>query len=218
MSTRLSAAVFLLAASAFACCFSPSNALGAVMTYPGLTSIDFWEVSGPTSSYSFAPNSAAMTTQLGVLNGANFDFAGVPGEYYDVFYSDANGNFNLNGNYVTVEAVYPNTTGGGGLNIAAVDLLIGPVPSMVCRADVLASWVGMGNNYIAGSEVFAADPTDVTPVPTTLTTMGNTAGVPGRLRVTVGWKKILVPEPATAALFSIAAVAVGGSLRRRTRR
>ena len=133
------------------------------------------------------------------------DFVGVPNEYYDVFYSNANGSFNVNGNYVTVEARYDNASGGGGLNIGAVDLVIG---STAVRADVLTSWVGLGTNYIAGSELLSVDPADVTPVPTTFTTMGNTAGVPGRMRVTVTWSK-LVPEPTSCVLMACGLVGMG---------
>jgi hypothetical protein len=185
---------------------SPAGA--SVIGFPGLTAVRFWEFSGGPNIHTFAPAGPVMTTQLGVLNVVNNDFTGAPAEVYDVFYSDANGNFNLNGNFVTVEARFPGQ-GGGGLNIGAVDLLLGPAPFMVCRADILASWVGMGANYIAGSEVLAADA-----APATFTTMGNTAGVPGRLRVTVGWTKI--PEPASAALmlFGVAAI---GIVRRRKR-
>lgn len=190
-----------------------ATAQAGVMTFPGLTAIRFTEFSGGPNFHTFLPAGPVMTTQLGVLNPGNRDFAGVPLESYDVFYSDANGAFNINGNYVTVEARFPGQ-GGGGLNIGAVDLLLGPAPFMICRADVLASFVGMGGNYIPGSEVNAADPADVAPIPATFTTMGNTAGVPGRLRVTVGWTKI-VPEPASSALVLLGSALVPGVRRRR---
>jgi hypothetical protein len=190
----------------------PANA--GVMNFPGLTAIRFWEFSGGPIMHTFAPASSELTTQLGALNGGSNDFVGAPSEWYDVFYSDANGAFNVNGDYVTIEAVFPGQAGGG-LNIGAVDMLIGPNPPMICRADILASFVGMGSNYIAGSEVFAADPSDTNSPPTTLTTMGNTAGVAGRLRVTVGWTKIIVPEPATSLLVGVAVAAVAGVVRRR---
>lgn len=184
-----------------------------VMTFPGLSAIRFTEYSGGPISHIFLPNSVQMMNQLAFLNPANRDFAGVPVESYDVFYSNANGTFNVNGNYVTIEARFPGQQGGG-LNIAAVDLLLGPAPFTVCRADVLASSVGLGANYIAGSEALAVDP-DL-PLPVTFTTMGNTAGSPSnRLRVTVGWKKI-IPEPATVTLATgcLAAVALGRRRRR----
>jgi hypothetical protein len=174
-----------------------AESFAAVITYPGLTGIRITEYSGGPIPHFFLPNSPQMTNQLAFLNGANNDFQGVPTEVYDVFYSNANGTYNLTGNYITIEGRFAGTGGGGGMNIAAVDLLIGPAPFMVCRADILASWVGLGNNYIAGSEVLAVDADS--PLPATFTTMGNTAGTNARMRLTVGFKKI-IPEPTALAL------------------
>jgi hypothetical protein len=188
--------------------FATSQA--AIVNLPGLTTVRFWEASGPVSPYNFPSNGVAMNTQLGVgvLGPANNDFSGVPIENYDVFYSNANGAFNPLGDYVTVEAVYPVSNAGGGLNLAAVDL-VGTFG--VKRADILASWVGLGPNYNAGSEVLAVDAD--TPVPSTITTMGSTMVPPtAHLRVTVGWT---VPEPASAFLLASGAAAL--MLRRRRR-
>jgi len=185
------------------------------MTFPGLTAIAFYETSGPTLPHFFLPNSPQMTSQLAILNATSNDFQGVPQEAYDVFYSDANGAFNLNGNFVTIEARYPGTGGGGGLNIAAVDLLLGVAPFMPCRADILASFQGLGSNYIPGSELNAVDAD--TPAPATFTTMGNTAGQASRLRITVGWKKI-IPEPAGLGLLSSGTAGLVALAHRRRRR
>ena len=140
-----------------------------------------------------------LLNQLPVLNGLNNDFLGTPVEPYDVFYSNANGTVNPLGDYLTVEARYPFPNVGGGLNLGAVDMVLGPATNpMICRADILASFVGSGPNYIPGSELNAVDPFDTTVIPATATTMGSTAGTPGRMRVTVGWTKI--PEPTAACL------------------
>jgi hypothetical protein len=178
---------------------APSQA--AIMTTPGLLGVRFWEATGPVVPFTFAPNSSEMTNQLGVgvLGPNNDDFNQLPTENYDVFYSDANGNFNLNGNYVTVEAVYPVPGGGGGLNLGAVDLVFG---SGTLRADVLASFVGLGPNFIPGSVVNAVDAD--TAVPSTITTMGSTMIPPTQhLRVTVTWSH-LVPEPTSGMLIATA--------------
>jgi len=184
----------------------------AIINTPGLTSIVFWEVSNaPAAPYTFAHNGPEMTTQLGVgvLGPNNSDFSPLTLEHYDVFYSDANGTFNVFGDHVTVEAIYPVAIAGGGLNIAAVDLLIG---SSTFRADVLSSWVGMGPNYIVGSEVLAVDAD--TAIPTTFTTMGSTSFPPtSHLRITVTWPSLVVPEPSSYLL--LLSGGVGLCLRRR---
>jgi hypothetical protein len=183
-----------------------SETQAAILNMPGLTHVIVWEATGPISFHLFPQNGTKMTNQLGVgvLGPNNNDFSPLPSENYDVFYSDANGNFNLNGNYVTVEAVYSNASGGGGLNVAAVDLFF-LSSSTSLRADVLASFQGLGPNYTAGSEIFAADPDAG---PSTFTSMGSTMVPPTQhLRVTVTWKQ-LVPEPATFGLLSLSFVLV----------
>jgi hypothetical protein len=177
----------------------------AIINTPGLTGVRFWEGTGPIVPFTFVQNGPEMSNQIGALLGpGNEDFSQIPNENYDVFYSDANGNFNLNGNHVTVECVYPVPNGGGGLNLAAVDLVFG---SGTLRADVLSSWVGLGPNYAPASVVLAVDAD--TAVPTTLTTMGSTMIPPlQHLRVTVTWSHLQVPEPGTGllALSSLASL------------
>jgi hypothetical protein len=209
MKTRTLSLAMLAAALTW-----PASAHASVMSYPGLTLINITEVSGIPSPHFFGPASSQMTTQLGALNAVNNDFQGVPTEVYDVFYSDANGALNPNGNYVTIEGRYAGTNGGGGMNIAAVDLLIGPTLTPL-RADILASFVGLGNNSSPGSENLAVDPD--TPSPATFTVMGNTAGTTARMRVTVGWTKIATPEPASASLVATGIAAFGLLLRRARR-
>jgi hypothetical protein len=189
------------------------SAQAAIITTPGLTTVRVWEVTGGPSQYNFPSAGAAMTTQLGVgtLSAGTNDFSGLANENYDVFYSDANGAFNVNGNYVTVEAIYPNSNGGGGLNLAAVDLVIG---SGTLRADVLSSWVGLGPNFVPGSVLNSVDAD--TPVPTTITTMGSTVVPPAaHLRVTVTWSKLGIPEPSSCMLAVCGLVGVIGTARRR---
>lgn len=200
--------LMLLAATA-----ASESAQAAIITTPGLTTVRVWEVTGGPSQYNFPSAGTAMTTKLGVgtLSAGTNDFSGLANENYDVFYSDANGAFNANGNYVTVEAIYPNANGGGGLNLAAVDLVIG---SGTLRADVLSSWVGLGPNFVPGSVVNAVDAD--TPVPTTITTMGSTVVPPAaHLRVTVTWSKLGIPEPSSCLLAVCGLAGVLGTARRR---
>lgn len=57
---------------------------------------------GP-SPKTFGVNSSELTTRLSdPLSSSNNDFFGVSGhEYYDVFYSDSDGRFNVEGDFVT---------------------------------------------------------------------------------------------------------------------
>jgi hypothetical protein len=209
--SRLTAAL----ASAAVLLTAATTSHAAVSAFPGLVGVRIWEFSGGPNAHTYLPLAPQLLNQLPVLNNVINDFTGVPVEPYDVFYSDASGAPNPLGNYLTVEAKYPFPNVGGGLNLGAVDLLIGPAPFMICRADILASFVGLGPNYIPGSELNAVDPFDTTPIPATATTMGSNPTPLQRMRVTVGWKKILVPEPATAGLSASAAAALGLMARRR---
>lgn len=214
LSTRRRIASALCCAAALLA--GVTTADGAVLSYPGLLGIRIWEFSGGPTLHSYLPLAPQLLAQLPVLNGLNNDFLGTPAEPYDVFYSDANGAVNPLGNYLTVEARYPFPNAGGGLNLGAVDMVLGPATNpMICRADILASFVGSGPNYIPGSEALAVDPFDTTIIPATATTMGSTANTTGRMRVTVGWTKI-IPEPTAASLIACGAAVLGFMSRRRT--
>jgi hypothetical protein len=175
----------------------------AIATIPGLTTVRFWESTGGMNQYNFAFNSPQMNTQLGLgfLTPTSFDFAPLVDENYDVFYSNANGTFNPLGNYVTVEGVFPHPLpSGGGLNLGAVDLIVSGSP---VRADILVSWVGLGNNFLPGSVGLAVDADNFPLAPVTATTMGSTVVPPAQhLRVTVTWSQY-IPEPNSLALGGI---------------
>ncbi|MEM7040389.1 MAG: IPTL-CTERM sorting domain-containing protein [Bacteroidota bacterium] len=172
-------------------CFAFPAYAQSIMSLPNLTSITFYERTGGASPtpYTFAVNSPEMTTRLtGTLGAGNRDFFGTPTEHYDVFYSDANGNLDLNGTYITVECQFTPTAGGGGLNIAGIELnFSGGAMDLACQ---VGSFVGLGNNYNVGSEANAVDG-DLQ----TNTTMGNNAGSNQRLRITVGGYPCSAPVP-----------------------
>src|SRR5512136_2066101 len=145
-----------------------------------LVSITFWERtggSGPTP-YTFGVDSAQLTTRLvDPLGTGNSDFGGVPGhEFYDVFYSDVNGAFDVNGEYLTIEGVFDvGFPAGGGLNLAEIGLNFSGTPTEF--GNWVASFVALGNNAIPSSVGLAIDG-DLQ----TNTTMGNTIGQSERLR------------------------------------
>jgi len=156
----------------------------AVRSIPNLSSIVFWEVTGTWHSHEFGKEGSQLTTRLpDPLGYSNVDFWGVYGrEPYDVFYSDGDGSYNLDGKYVTVEATFDRgLPAGGGLNIAEVELKF--TDGSTERATSVASFVAMGDNAIPGWADRAADGD-----PSSFTEMGNTVGTSERLRVTVGFK------------------------------
>lgn len=151
---------------------------------PNLQTITFWEVTGGVNPHTFGVSNSSMTARRAdPLGSTNYDFYGVSGmEFYDVFYSDADGSFNnVDGEYVTVEAVWPQSSGGGGLNIAEVTLdYVGGTKEY---ASFVASYVALGNNSVPASVTYAVDGNL-----NTCTTMGNTVGQSQRLRITLGFR------------------------------
>lgn len=172
-----------------------------VRTIPGLTNITFWEATSGVTAYNFTPASAVMTTRLnGNLSTTNFDFQGLSNENYDVFYSNADGTFNLDGEYITIEGTYVSSSSSG-LNIAEVGLTIN---GLVQYATTVSSHVG-------GSVAF--NPASVNNIIDgnlgTSTSMGRSAA-DERMRVTVGFDAPTnqTPEPSSFVLAGIGAVAI----------
>ena len=159
---------------------SAGNVAAAPLRFaPGLLTVTAYEVTGVAIPQVFGAAGPQVTAQLpGVLGAANRDFFGLQNEHYDIFYSDANGGFDIDGEYLTVECTFDQTFGGGGGNIAEVSLDFSSGSSLYAVAVV--SNVTLGGNAIPASVGNAADGNLAT-----LTTLGNTAGTAQRLRVTL---------------------------------
>ncbi len=198
----------LIAAAAI---IGASPASAGIASLPGLTSVNIMEVTYTYMIASFAPNDARLTSRLTTLTAANRDFGFFAGdENYDVFYSDANGAFNANGSFLTIEGncnVPYNC-----FNVSAIWLSRnGPQE----HASVLTNAVyGRAGSFTPGS---AANAVDVNTG--SWTALGDTIGMPAsaRMSVTVGFASVptgSVPEPASWALMIAGFGMVGAAQRR----
>jgi len=155
---------------------------------PNLVSITFWERTGGSGpkAIGFGANSGQlMTRRSDPLGSSNRDFVGSSTEFYDVFYSDVDGSFDPDGQFVTIEAVWNHGLPlGGGLNIAEVQLNFSGGSKEF--ANRVASFAALGDNAAAGTVGNAIDGNLLTH-----TTMGNTIGLAQRLRITVGFQSSL---------------------------
>ena len=178
----------LLLAAVASCTISAAP----IRTLGGLANVTFYEVTSSVNPFLFTPNSVGLTTRAAdPLNNLNADFVGAPTENYDVFYSDANGALNINGDFITIEGIYG--AGGSGFNIGEVQLNFNNgSPSLF--ANSIASSVPGATNYLAANLNNILDGN-------TATAMGMN-GVNQRMRVTVGFADPAppptgVPEPST---------------------
>ncbi len=172
---------------------------GGVMTYPvrmlpGLVSITFYERTGGTEpdAFTFDVDGAELTVRLDdPLAVGNFDIDGASGEFYDVYYSDQDGGFELDGRYLTISGEFSQTLpAGGGLNLAEIGLNFEDATTEF--GNYVASVVALGDNAALpdGNAENAIDG-DLQ----THTTMGNTVGSRERLRVTLGFLSSSGPPP-----------------------
>jgi hypothetical protein len=134
------------------------------------------------NSYTFQTNGPEMTTKIANMTATDNDIKGADTEYYDVYYSDDQGNFDINGSYLTIAGVFLYTLpAGGGLNLAEIALNYQNAPTEY--GNYVASYVALGDNAIPNSVPNAIDGNL-----NTCTTMGNTVNDPGKLlRITLGF-------------------------------
>lgn len=175
-----------------------------IRTLPGLTGINFLEGTSGVTTISYTLPSETLEYRWPTAPGSgSYDFIGAPNEFYDVFYSNADGSFNLDGEYISIEATY--TGSSSGLNIMEVELLFG---STVVTANNVLSYAGFGATFNPASVGNAVDGNY-----STGTSMGSTTG-DQRLRVTVGFPaqnpSSEVPEPTSMALAALGLGAVLG--------
>jgi len=165
-----------------------------VRMLPGLVSITFYERTGgaaPTE-YTFTVDGPELSARrMDPLTDANFDISGATGEFYDVYYSDIDGNEELDGLYLTISGIFSTQLpAGGGLNLAEIGLNFDGEPTEF--GNYVASFAILGDNAVQpDGNVDNAIDGDLQ----THTTMGNTVGAAERLRVTLGFLSSSGPPP-----------------------
>ncbi len=163
-----------------------------VIELPGLESITFWERTGgdaPTA-YEFTVDGLELSVRLDdPLTIDNSDIVGVPSsEFYDVYYSDEDGSFDLYGSYLTISGVFEaEAPAGPGLNLAEIGLNF--ADSYTEYGNYVASYVFLGDNAYEEDTVDLCIDSDLQ----THTGMGNAVGSEDRLRLTLGFESTSGP-------------------------
>lgn len=181
---------------------------------PGLAGVVVFERSGVETPFNMLPNGSVITTRRDDrLSAANSDFQSNSNEFYDFFYSDADGTFNPDGAFLSITAIFDNAADGG-LNISRVALSLSSGNEF---ASFVSSFVTNGAFGFPNTVDNALGDT-----PNTTTFLGDTVGQPDsfRLRLTVGFESTRepvsqVPEPGTLALLGFG---LGGLVLARRRR
>lgn len=163
-----------------------------VRSLPGLVSITFFERTGGSmpTPYTFLVDGPELTGKIADPVGESaFDIPGAPTEFYDVYYSDEQGELDADGSYLTISGVFGMTSPwGGGLNLAEIALNFSGKPSEY--GNYVASFVSRGDNKDDASVEKCIDG-DLQ----TETTMGNTVDSSDRLRLTLGFLSSSGPPP-----------------------
>jgi hypothetical protein len=161
-----------------------------VRTLPGLASISFYERTGGTAptEYQFTVDGPELTVKLAdPLTDTSHDIPGASTEFYDVYYSDEDGTFDIDGSYLTISGTFEHALpAGGGLNLAEIGLHY--TDATVEYGNYVASYVALGDNA-APANVNNCIDGDLQ----THTTMGNTVGATERLRLTLGFSSTSGP-------------------------
>jgi hypothetical protein len=163
-----------------------------VRLLPGLESITFYEVTGTTQAYTFALDGPELSHELADPLGAGtgFDISGATSEYYDVYFSDADGVFDVDGSYLTISGVFDLAApAGAGLNLGEIGL---DYAGSTEYGNYVASFVALGDNALPADVDHCIDG-DLN----TYTTMGNTVSAKSfeRLRLTLGFLSSSGPPP-----------------------
>lgn len=165
----------------------PASMRGA----PGAQQVLIWEQTGGITQLVLGLNDSRLLARLsGNLAPDNSDYVSGAAEYYDFFYSNADGSPNQGGEYLTIECAYVGCCGPG-LNINEVALSYAD-GQQVFGCGVSTAVYGPG--AVDGSALLAVDGN----ISTTSRMGGNTAGS-DRLRITVDMR--CAPTPTRASTW-----------------
>lgn len=189
---------------------------------PNLVSVQVFEATGGETLFNMTPTGAVVTTKLPdrlAAGSGNNDFQSASNEFYDFFYSDADGTFNPFGAFLTITAIFDNEADSG-LNVTRARLVSqgpGDPVATIEYAGFVASFVALGALPFPGTATNALGDT-----PGTTTFLGDTAGQPDnvRLRLTLGFDSTRpqdVNAPASLALVALGLLGAGAMRRRRRR-
>lgn len=169
-----------------------------VRDIPGLTSIVFYESSDNPNCDAYEVglegderlNSRLMDAML--WHGGTYDFRGggenaTHEEFYDVFYSDEEGNADIDGQFLTISAVFhPGNLTGSGFNICEIELRAGAnVIEHGKKYIKKHQFFGGGTDDVVGSQISAVDGDFKT-----YTTGGNKPGAQtDRMYIVIGFQE-----------------------------
>ncbi len=175
----------------------------AIRLLPQIESVTVWERTGGTgpAGFNFPIGDARLSARRAdLLNASNCDFSRTTQEYFDIFFSGADGSPDPEGAYLTVEALFSASgVPGAGMNIAEVQLHFtgGKTESGL----TVASYVTLGAEGVPSSVGACVDGNILTH-----TAMGRTSGASPRMRITIGFLSSSgppVPLPARIGGVSI---------------
>jgi hypothetical protein len=118
----------------------------SIRALPDLQTVTIYEITFSTVANTFAPDATALTTRLdNPLTSSKRDFSFINDEHYDVFYSNADGSFNPDGAFITIEAIWTQQPQFGSMNINEVQLTFGGASFHQRFGDFVSSFVYVSN-------------------------------------------------------------------------
>ena len=179
-----------------------------IRSIPNLQSVVVHERTGGTEPFAnlFGVGSTEIENRIPVLGAANRDFLGTIVEFYDLYYSDADGTPNIDGMFLTIDAIFDSPSGGG-FNVAEVELVYQDTSTELANTFTRVNALGNGTGASTASNAIDGDLL-------THTNLGTSLYQNNRLSMTFGFASS-IPEPASIWMVVLATM---GLFARRDRR